>query len=152
MTKKIRLDVEYIPEFEVIGIFSSLKDYRLCWIINNKLSTKFQRTADVELTPHKSKNKELFSLFEYKNTNLKVNYYLLKNRGSRQFLLPEHSNIDYLMLLKANEIRIDIDELITKLRNIPQISTAVWFKELDKIKNLNDLLYEFELTLIEKPD
>jgi len=124
----------------------------LCWIINNKLSTKFQRTADVELTPHKSKNKELFSLFEYKNTNLQVNYYLLKNRGSRQFLLPEHSNIDYLMLLKANEIRIDIDQLIAKLRNIPQISTAVWFKELDKIKNLNDLLYEFELTLIEKPD
>ncbi len=151
MAKKLHLDLKYVPEFEVIGIFTSLVDYRLCWLINKNLSKKFQKINDIRLTPYKSKNKEYFSLFEYKNQDLEIKYYLLKNYSGRQLLLPDNKSLDYLMLLKSNEIRIDINELISKLRNIPQIAAAIWFNDLDKIKNLNDVLYEFETAMVNRP-
>ncbi len=151
MAKKIKLDVKYIPDFVALGLFASPNNYRLCWLINKAVNLNLTRKSDILLTPFGSEKPELFSFFFYKDNELNVAYYLLNNRKGQRVLLPEPKNLDYLLLMKSKDFRIDINELVAKLRNIPQIITAVWFKEQEKMKNLNNLLYDFEIALIEKP-
>ncbi len=151
MVKKLKLEVKYVPENEVLGLFSGLSDYRLCWFINNSLGLKLSRTTDIALNPFKSEAPELFSLFIYRDKELMVDYYLLNNRKDHHLLLPEPKKLDYLLLLKAKDVRVNIDETIAKLRKVPQIVTAVWFKQTEKVKNLDRLLYDFEIALIDKP-
>ncbi len=148
MSKKLQLDLKYIPDFEVVGVFAGIQDYRLCWLINKYLNADFCREKDVLLTPFKNKEKASFSMFYYKNENLQLKYYLLSNKSEQYKLLPEPKGIDFLLILKSKEMRIDLNELSGKLRNIPQISTALWFKEPDKVKNLYNILYEFEIELL----
>ncbi len=151
MTKKIKLEVKYESDFEVLGLFSSLSDYRLCWFINNSLGINLSRKTDITLTPFKSDKLESFSFFNYGDNELMVNYYLLNNRKGQNILLPEPKKLDYLLLLKAKDFRIDINEIVTKLRGVSQIATAVWFKQPEEVKNLDRLLYDLEMALVEKP-
>ncbi len=151
MTRKLKLNVSYESDFEVLGLFSGLSDYRLCWFINHALGINLSRTTDIALTPFKCNATELFPFFIHKDKELKVNYYLLNIRKDQKVLLPEPKKLDYLLLLKAKEFRVGIDDIAAKLRRIPQIATAVWFKETNKVKNLDSLLYDIELALVEKP-
>lgn len=151
VNKKHFLNIKYEPDFEVLGIFTGIKNYRLCWLINEFLSIKFKRLNDILITPFRLSSKEPFSLFFYKNNELQLDYYLLNNRSGDNILLPEPKNIDFLLLLKATEFRrIEVEKIVKNLRNIPQISTAIRFSESDKVKNLNSVLYDFELAMVEK--
>lgn len=150
MAKKLKLNVKYVPEFEVLGLFSSLSEHRLCWFVNSLLNIKLYREKDVLLYPYRAESPVLFPFYIYKDKTLMINYYIIKNRAEDHVLLPEPKNLDYLMLLRAKDIRIDLDDMVNRLRKIPQISMAVWFKEPGKVKNLDSLLYDFEHALIEK--
>ncbi len=150
MIKKLKFEVKYESDFQVLGIFSSLSNYRLCWFINKHLSLKLSRTNDISLTPFKVEKPQSFSLFTYMDRGLMIEYYLLNNRKNGHILLPEPKNLDYLLLLKSKDFRIDIENIVAKLRSIKQIAAVIWLKETEKVKNLNNLLYDFELAIIEK--
>ena len=55
---KYHLEEEYEYDFELFGISTHEKDYRLCWAINNSLKISLERTSeDVELIFRHQKEK-----------------------------------------------------------------------------------------------
>ena len=52
--KKKRLEIEYSYDFELIGIISPLKGYKIAWEINSWLDVKLVKEPDLEVTFKKS--------------------------------------------------------------------------------------------------
>lgn len=149
MTKKKVLKIKYEPEFEIIGLFAGIKNYRLCWFMNKVLSLEFKRLSDISLTAYQAKSTDRFSLFFSENKELQISYFLLNNYNGSNILIPEPKNLDFLLLLKSNELRLDVNYLVKKLRDIPQVATAIRIIEPSKIKNLNNVLYDLEFGLLD---
>jgi hypothetical protein len=139
MARKILLDFKYEPEFHLIGLFSSLKNYKLAWDLNKQLG------LDLRMLPSFSWQSLECPLYRYENPERRLEVFLLGNRIINQNLFPEPKNMDYVMLLRNTGPHIDVPRMVADLRKIRNLQLALWLKPLQK-KTL-DLLFDLELLL-----
>ncbi|GAB3829259.1 hypothetical protein GCM10028895_43900 [Pontibacter rugosus] len=76
--KTHRLHIEYNFGFDVYGLVSSSKDYKLAWILNKLLNLHLIKSEDLCYNRFE-KNGMLISNFEYRSENNVVR--LLKNKA-----------------------------------------------------------------------
>ena len=103
MSKK-KLDVEIGVEAAVIGVVSSLKDYKLAWKINQVF--KIELIMDEDLVISMANNSRIVvSNYCYQTDFMQIN--LIKNKGMDKakatYLVPELPQIDYFMLITGEE-------------------------------------------------
>lgn len=146
MAKKriLRLPVE--TEYRIIGVVCSERDYRFCWLINKQLGFNFRRVTDFEHKPLKSPFVLKFSAYHYEaHESLQCSFFLVNNRSENDLkLFGTPAGIDFLLLVKADEMRFGFQELINKLRSVQQLSTA-WQLDDALGKNKESFLYDFEM-------
>lgn len=136
---KYHLEEEYEYDFELFGISTHEKDYRLCWAINNSLNISLERTSeDVELIfPHQEKKNGRFPVFKFEqNEGLDV-YYLVGNKWENSQLIEEQKHVDFFLMIQSNhETQNKI--ILTKLKEIPFVLSAyaINVKELKSKENL----------------
>jgi hypothetical protein len=123
--------------FEVVGISSHEKDYRLVWSINKSLKWSLQRKKDIEV--HLKAGKSLHACFEYCDPIDKCVYTLIENHGSEGYLLPEMTSWDFI--IKVEELNEELDSSFFKqLRKTPFIlATAPLLTE--KLKSKQNLIF-----------
>jgi hypothetical protein len=142
-------------EYSLIGIYSTEEDYRLAYLINKHLNTKFTR---YKLALDFENSTAEFPLFEYKDENSFVNYYLINNKhksfvknqqnaglfggnySTISYLIPEQKKIDFFLKIEG-----DLDseltlKLVEELNKITQIITA-YSIEPTTIKSKNHLIF-----------
>jgi hypothetical protein len=132
--------LDYDFDFEVISIVSSVKEYRLCLVLNNLFGFDMYRLPDLEIQLKKKKNIAIFNIFHHYDDIDKMNYYLIGNKFESELLLPELKMVDYVLKLegfKAAEIK---EEMITKLKTAAPIQ-AVFNTSLDSLKDKTNLLF-----------
>jgi hypothetical protein len=132
------LDYDY--DFEVISVVSSVKEYRLCLVLNNLFGFDMYRLPDLEIQLKKKKTPAIFNIFHHYDDIDKMNYYLIGNKFENELLLPELKMVDYILKLdgfKAAEIK---EEMITKLKTATPIQ-AVFNTSLDSLKDKTNLLF-----------
>ena len=80
---KYHLEEEYEYDFELFGISTHEKDYRLCWAINNSLNISLERSSeDVELIfPHQEKKMEDFLYLNSNKMKVLMSIILLETNG-----------------------------------------------------------------------
>ena len=139
MNKKV-LKFELDLDFVLIAITSSLKDYRLCFLMNRALSFDFVKVNDLELEPLQSGQTAYFSLYKYQWEASETDFFFISNKGSEGYLIPEMNKIDYLLMIKNYIDENELDDLITGLNRIPEIVTAVKV-DPKKIKSRENLLF-----------
>lgn len=83
--------------------------------------------------------KNSFDVYNYYDEESRINFHIIPNKAPNGFLLPDFKHVDYLMLLKENII-INLDEIITKLRLSDQVLTAFPIKTED-VKSIENLLF-----------
>ncbi len=150
MAKKTLFRLEFETEFRIVGVFCPEKDYRFCWLLNNKLDFNFRRTFDFSSFQPKNKEPEFHSVYRYERESLQRTYFLVNNRsieGSRLFANP--AGLDFLLLVKADDSRFDYGQLLKKIRALPQI-TAAYMLDDALGKNKDGFLYDFEVYLSQK--
>jgi len=139
--KKKRLEIEYSYDFELLGIISSAKGYKLAYDINAILQSRLVRRKD--LTVHiKNKQKATFAHFSFDNevNSLK----LFKNKPNevelvKNLLVPEFPHYDYVILTQG-EAYLNNNRLHELLRNIPTIE-LVAFIPLDALKSKDNFIF-----------
>jgi hypothetical protein len=139
LTKNI-LTWEPEYDFEVISIVSPLKNYRLCWLLNNALNFDFSLYQELEVQWPRKKKTGYFSMYHYYDDIDKMNYYLIANKSDGLLLLGELKNVDYLLKLQgflASELKADILEAIKKI----SLVDAVFNTQLSELKNKELLLF-----------
>jgi len=147
----------------LVGISSSLRDYRLCHFIFKQTGLAFVRGKE-DYLDHKGYRKDkdqdemdyhiifekrkqqrvkkhYFSIYRFCDPNFEFEYYLLSNRCvDGGLLIPELPNFDYFMLVKHY---IDTDDLRALMDQIRNIKEVILTKELNPttLKSKENLIF-----------
>lgn len=122
---KFKLDIEYDYDFILIAICSHERDYRFCWALNKTLNLDLQkREQPIEIKDKKLDGPLNFSVYHHPDEEMFTDYYIIVNRANGVFLITEHKNVDYFMIIKGNITTAEKNKLITQLKKINNILTA----------------------------
>lgn len=122
--KKTKLYVPYEYDFDLIGVSTTVKEYKLAWAVNNLLNIRLVKNKDLEIA-FKNDTFVIISNYIYETENSV--FRLLKNRsfeqgaGSQGFLVPELKDFDYIVLVSGYEDTLSFDELIQKMKTLTEI-------------------------------
>ena len=136
--KILKFEIDF--DFVLIAITTSLKDYRICYLINKNLNFNFVRLADLELDTGSRGGPVLFPLFYYSWSNTETDFYLIANKGSEGYLVPEMREADYFIIIRNYIDGQDLEQAIWGLNKIPEIVAAVKI-DPKKIKSRENLLF-----------
>jgi hypothetical protein len=139
--KKSRLVIEYTYDFELLGLISSAKGYRLAWEINRVLGLKLIKQPDLILQK-KNKPEMAYSYFASGSSVNMVKLFRNKPNESdtaKNLLVPEFPHLDFILLTEGDE-HTEINRLQELLNNIPSIE-LVAFIPLASLKSKDNFIF-----------
>lgn len=142
---KLKIDNETLAEefFEnsfLMGIVSPVKDYLFVWHANQKLGLHFRLNTSLEIQLQKKKRNYYFSVYEYQEPGCANCHLLYNNQHDGEYLLPEFKHLDFLWLVKCDEI--DKSAMSILLQSIKLIPSVQLVNEMtnEKIKHKQHLI------------
>ncbi|MHA6248941.1 IPExxxVDY family protein [Pontibacter sp. CAU 1760] len=124
-----QLNIEYDYDFDVYGVASSVKEYKLAWALNRLLGLRLTKKQDLQYNLEEQEHM-VISNYEYITDYYAVR--LLKNKalGMKSFLLPELKEYDYVLQITGALQQLYPQEFINTLLRIPLIRYAKQFDPL----------------------
>ena len=130
---------DFFEDTAMIGIGTAQQGYRFCWILNQHFDINFLRDPDQNLYLQKKETKYYFPIYQYDLPNSSHKYLLYKLKNGNESLLPETRQLDYLWLIQTANPEDDALNIVSELRNIPDVQLAQILAP-DQLKNINNLL------------
>ena len=125
--------------YSLIGIHSTLEDFKLAYLINKNLNTRFNK-AIKDLEFKRDKNKASFSIYNYENTNDGFDWFLIANSYRREnqtvsnellltsetktYLISEKKKVDFFLKICGESEYDFVMKTIQKIKNIENVITA----------------------------
>lgn len=139
--KKTKLFVEHQYDFELLGLVSPVKDYKMAWVINHSLGLRLVRTEDFE--PEFIDQSQL-KISQYMEQKEHGYIQLLQNRSFKEnsqtrYLIPELRVVDYFLLLQDLTFQLDLNMYIERLSQVRYIQNIVKL-DVSKLKSKENLL------------
>jgi hypothetical protein len=135
-TLKFELDLDFV----LVAITTQLKDYMFCFKTNKQLGTDFSKIADLELPFNADEEPFYFSRYFFLLPESETELYILANKGTEGFLVPEMKKVDFFLLIQNYIHSDDLKMIINGLNKIPDVLVAV---EVDpkKLKSKENLIF-----------
>ena len=125
--------------YSLIGIHSTLEDYKLAYLMNRNLNTRFNKaTEDLEFK--RDQKKASFSIYNYENTNDGFDLFLIANSYRREnqtvsnelllttetktYLISEKKKVDFFLKICGESEYDFVMKIIQKIKNIDNVITA----------------------------
>lgn len=137
--KRNRLEIEYSFDFELLGLTTSAKSYKLAWDLNQKLHIRLVRKADLVI-----QIRSLQLSYSVHADESPVNTVrLFRNKSnemeqSKHLLVPEYPHGDFILMVQGEELQST--RFREELRNIPSIE-LVAFIPLDTLKSKENFIF-----------
>jgi len=124
----------------LIAITSQLKDYMFCYKINKQLGIDFAKIKDLEMLFSADEELFHFSRYFYLAPESGNEFYILANKGTEGFLVPEMNKVDFFLLIRNYIDREDLRGIISGLNKITEVLVAA---EVDpkKLKSKENLIF-----------
>lgn len=126
-------------EYSLIGIHSTLEDYKLAYLLNKNLNTHFSK-AQKDLEFIRQNKKATFSIYNYENVKYDFDWFLIANSYRREnqtvsnellltsetktYLIPEKKKVDFFLKICGESEYEFILKTINKIKNIDNVITA----------------------------
>ncbi|TXD53550.1 MULTISPECIES: IPExxxVDY family protein [unclassified Polaribacter] len=149
------LDVLCEEEYSLIGIHTTLEDYKLAYLLNKNLGTLFCKSKE-DLSFEKMPETTSFSLFNYSNENYDFEWFLLANSSKREnqtavsqlqlisetktYLIPEKKKVDFFIKISGNVPYSLVVETVNKIKTIDQVITS-YSIDKDTLKSKDFLIF-----------
>jgi hypothetical protein len=139
--KKAKLQIEPTFDFELLGIVSPIREYRMAWLVNQELEINLVKADDLELEFLNSEKLEIAQYF----LSLPHGFIqLLKNKALNSaqqlaYLIPELKNLDYFLLVQDETEQLDLSNFMEKLSRNPLVQSIVRI-DISKLKSKENLL------------
>ncbi len=140
--KKSKLIVDHNFDFELVGLISNAKGYKLTWEINRALKLNLIKAKDLVLSFIDNNHLTILN-YKYETENNKL--LLIKNRGVESdgipgsFLIPELKRFDYLLWARSVD-EFDFVLWIDKIKELRVIQYAIRI-DIEKLKSKENLLF-----------
>ena len=139
MSKIHFFDFEYEHNYSLIGIHSTLEDYRIAYFLNKNLDLFLSRLKE---NLDFSSIDCSFSLYHYEDETTLTSWSLIANKHifishvnanninlfkeetKTSFLISEKKEIDYFIKINGNVNHTDLQNVIQKINNTKQIITS----------------------------
>ena len=135
---------ELTTDYKLVGIASSLKEYKLCYHLNTFLNCDFRKLTDLIFEPTDRTRKIQFSVFKAGNEADQNQFVVFTNKNLQDVLLPEISNFDYLLQVHGKYEEEELKNLIAGIKQFPEVMMTAEIP-LKKIKSRERLVYEEEI-------
>ena len=143
---KLKIDNETLAQefFEdsiLLGIVAPVKDYQLCWQLNQVLGFDFRINNDFEIELKKKERKYFFSIYQYHVPSTCLIHYLYNNQFDGEYLLPEFKHLDYLWLIKGEYVSPEeLKTLIYSIKTLPGVQLVTEMTN-EKIRHKQHLIF-----------
>jgi len=139
--KKNKLIIDYEYDFNLIGIISVAKGYRLAWELNEVLGIHLVKQPDL-IVGFKNNEEKAFGYYSHQTqlNRLKV----FKNRPAeldtgKYFLIPEFPHYDFIILADMEQYD-KAQQLLQSLKSIHSIQLAAIIP-LDGLKSKSNFIF-----------
>jgi hypothetical protein len=137
--KKTRLHIEHNYDFELFGITSSTKFFKLAWAINTELNIRLIKQEDFVL---EFSNGENINFVNYLFEDDSCIFQVYKNKSpdnEAKFIIPELSHYDYVVKINGSFQSFALEEVLKVLRNVKYIEYIARIA-IDKLKSKDNFL------------
>ncbi|HEY8934137.1 MAG TPA: IPExxxVDY family protein [Cyclobacteriaceae bacterium] len=139
--KKSKLIIDYEFDFELIGVTSIAKGYKLAWEINQLLGTHLVKQPDL-VVGFKNDVEKRFDFFSHETQLNRLK--LFKNRPGdtnpgKYFLIPEFPHFDFIILAQMDTYKKEHD-LLALIKGIPGIQLASYIP-LEGLKSKSNFVF-----------
>ncbi len=132
---------EFFDGTRLLGIVGPLKDYQFCWQLNQGMQIDFRVNHEIEIVLTRKKRNYFFTIYEYQEPANTLVHYLYNNQFDGEYLLPEFRHLDYLWLLKGDQVNDElIQAMVQSVKLIPGVQMVMELST-DKIKNKGHLIF-----------
>jgi hypothetical protein len=149
--------LELADDFSLIGIHSSEEDYRLAFLLNQYLQTKFSKLKQ-QLDFHNTKAS--FSVFEFIDERCQLSYHLIANKfignaylsaepnlfstentfSNISYLIREKKTVDFFLKIEGDISHYELKKRIDQIKNINQVITSYKIDPKD-LKSKDHLIF-----------
>ena len=145
----------YEDNYTLIGIHTTLEDFKLAYLLNNNLNTHFSR-ANFSLDFETSHSKASFSIYNYTNEKYDYEWYLIANSYKEErinaqdtlalstetitYLIPEKKRVDYFIKIVGERNEFLIQKTLDRIKGINQIVTSYTI-DTDTLKSKEFLIF-----------
>jgi len=139
--KKARLLIEHTYDFELLGLVSPVKDYKMAWLINRELDLNLVKWEDLELefmTVPSLKISQYFLSLPHGFVQLLRNK-SLDTQNQVSYLIPELKTMDYFLLVQDETFQISINTFANQLAKNRYIQNVMKL-DVTKLKSKENLL------------
>jgi hypothetical protein len=138
-----RIQNEPDTDYRLAGIASSLKEYRLCYHLNQLLDADFKKLKDLIFESTDRHRSLQFSVFRSGEEEDKNQFFVFSNKNLGEFLLPEISQFDYVLRIQGRFGDDDMQNLVAGIKQLPDVMMSTIIP-LKKIKSKARLVYHEE--------
>ncbi|MGB5262941.1 MAG: IPExxxVDY family protein [Lutimonas sp.] len=158
MSKILSIDFEYDHDYTLLGIHTPLEDFRLAFLINDKLELKLRKYKE-DLDLYLKNEKSSFSIYIFDDTHKMMTWSLITNKNItketsisqsgnlfddppiQSYLIPEKKQVDFFLKMDSQLAYEETKELINKIKTINQIVTLYTIDPND-LKSRDNLIFE----------
>ena len=149
--KKSRLVIDYEFNFELIGITTPARGYKLAWEVNQRLGLSLVKQPDL-MVGFKNNEEKAFSYYAFQTPLNRLK--LFKNKPSfpetvsagestekeagKYFLIPEFPHFDFIILAAMEEHTHQ--DLIELIKSVPSVQLAVSIP-MDGLKSKSNFIF-----------
>jgi hypothetical protein len=142
---KLKLDNDAITDSffcdtHLLGIIAPIRDYQFAWQLNNHLGFSFRLNTDIDKQLRKKSRQYFFSVYQHTENNF-LSYYLYHNHCDGEYLLPEFKHMDFLWLLKGDDVDLDaLSQVVNCVKSLPCVQMVAELTN-EKIRNKQHLVF-----------
>jgi hypothetical protein len=139
--KKSKLVIDYEFDFDLLGLTTAAKGYKLAWDLNQALHIQLVKQPDL-VVGFKNNDERGFSFYAYETQINRLK--LFKNRPSegdtgKYFLIPEFPHFDFI-ILGAMKDQYTHPQLLELIKSIPSVQ-FVAFIPMEGLKSKSNFIF-----------
>ncbi len=138
--RKTKLVINHQLDETVVGIVSTLKDYKLAWHINQVFSINLVMQPSLLIEFVKGND---LAIVNYLFQNEFQEFRLVRNRGldlNSGYLIPELVNFDFFLLVSGEEHLLPNNSITSKLQSIKGVEYAQQI-DVNRLKSKDNFIF-----------
>ncbi|GAB1449221.1 hypothetical protein MASR2M44_22460 [Bacteroidota bacterium] len=132
--KKLQLEVDGDINFLLIGIVTSQNISRLGFLLNRHSDLNLSREEDLNLSDFNPDHQSSFSKLDYWDEENHLDFSLIANRDSGEYLHPGIKQFDYLLVIRGGLEFFNRSAFLDSMRQLQEIRLISEIEDY-KLKN-----------------
>ena len=139
--KKSKLIIDYEFDFNLIGLLTTVKGYKLAWEINQALHIQLVKQLDL-VVGFKNEAERSFSFYAFETQFNRLK--LFKNKpaeadSGKYFLIPEFPHFDFIILAAMKDLYAP-QQLLDLIKSVPSIQFASYIP-MEGLKSKSNFIF-----------